>query len=109
MTAHSTITAWNYRSAVHVCPDCSGTGKVRAFRRATVNDPYPETDCDCGLGEHEPECPVCGFDQVVPGIDCLACETIALLHDKDFARFDPAKFAESIGHAVAARSVEEAL
>ena len=94
---------WNYQSGVYVCDLCEGQGVVHSFRQATINDPYPETPCDCGLGEHEPECPVCGFGQQISGYDCVACDTIDSLTDADFANLDADAFAAAVKVAVAAR------
>ena len=102
-TAPALTPAWNYTSGVYVCDACEGTGVVHAFRRATIDDPYPERPCECGQGEHEPECPVCGFDQVVQGYDCLACDTVASMHPGELARFDADAFATAIRIAIKAR------
>lgn len=91
---------WNYRSAVTSCKTCEGTGTVYAIRRPTVNDPYPEDPCPHGCKEHEPECEVCGYTQETIGYDCLACDTIASLVDRDLARFDPEAFHKAIIIAV---------
>jgi DnaJ-class molecular chaperone len=101
------MTAWNYHSNVTACPDCEGSGYVHSHRRATIDDPYPENRCECGLGEHNPECAVCGFNQVVAGYDCLACDTVAALTDSDFADFAPGAFAEAVKVAVIARMNSE--
>lgn len=94
---------WNWHSAVTVCTECNGHGTVRSHRQPTVSDPYPETACDCGLGEHEPECAVCGYNLPITGFDCLACETVALLSDSELGRFNPDAFAEAIVQAVEVR------
>ena len=91
---------WNYRSHVKCCTECEGTGWVRAVRRATIDDPYPESPCDNCSGEHEPECEVCGYDLPVEGYDCLACETVAALNESDLRKFDPAAFADAVAVAV---------
>jgi hypothetical protein len=102
--------AWNYRSVVMACKDCDGTGEVHSNRIATINDPYPTNPCDCGLGQHEPECEVCGFNQVVGGYDCLVCNTIADLTDRELAQFDPEAFAAAVkvAHAKALADVRKA-
>lgn len=94
---------WNYRSVVTTCPTCEGTGTVASHRRPTVDDPYPETPCDNCDGEHEPECEVCGFGLEVSGYDCLACDTIASLTDKDFAKLNDSELAGAIMRAAAMR------
>lgn len=91
---------WNYTSQVAVCGACEGTGKVASHRRPTIDDPYPETDCDCGLGEHEPECQVCGYNMPVQGYDCLACDTVAGLYESELKAFDAAAFAAAVAVAV---------
>lgn len=79
MNAHTPIAptermnAWHNKSGVGHCSTCNDTGKVHAFRRATVNDPYPEADCDECFGmDHA--CEVCGNTIHIPGYDCLACD-----------------------------------
>lgn len=101
-----TLKRWDYRSCVTVCPDCEGSGTVASHHRPTVIDPYPERPCDCGLGEHEPECPVCGYNLILEGFDCLACETIAFLNEDELLAFDPDSFAAAIRRAYAAASAE---
>jgi hypothetical protein len=60
-------------------------------------------NCDAGAGHrncnHFLECPVCGFDQYVPGFDCLACDTIAHLYPADLVNLDVAKLAAAMGAA----------
>ena len=99
---------WNYNSHVKVCAECNGAGTVRAERRATVNDPYPETACDCGLGEHEPCCEVCGYNLPIAGYDCLACETANSLYASDLAKFDADTFAAALKVAVS-KALNEAI
>ena len=55
--------------------------------------------CDGRRCSHITECAVCGFDQVLPGFDCLACETVGHLFPADLARFDVAKFAAAVAVA----------
>lgn len=92
---------WNRFSHVTTCPDCLGAGVVHAYRRPTVNDPYPETPCECGLGEHLPECEVCGYNLEVAGYDCLACDTVASLDASALKHFDADAFAAAIKVALA--------
>ena len=92
---------WNYRSGVASCHICDGAGVVHAARRATIDDPYPETDCECGIGEHLPECEVCGFTIEVPGYDCLACQTVADIPAKLLNADTATKLAAAIMRAVA--------
>jgi hypothetical protein len=96
---------WNHNSHVSACPECEGSGVVAADRRATIDDPYPEKPCDCGRGEHEPECPVCGFTHVLPGYDCLVCETVAVLPDEMLSTMGKVDFIKGLIRAFyAARS-----
>ena len=83
---------WNYNSHVTACETCGGAGYVDAHRQPTIDDPYPQHDCECGIGEHEPECAVCGFDQIIAGYDCIVCDTAATLREHDLRRFDTADF-----------------
>lgn len=85
-------TRWNYNSVVTFCTECNGAGVVRAHRAATINDPYPECECDCGLGEHEPVCEVCGFNQPITGYDCLVCDTVSSLVESDLRKLDANAF-----------------
>jgi hypothetical protein len=72
---------WNYHSGVTCCQHCEGTNRVAAHRQATIHDPFPEEECEYCSEEHLPECPVCGFDLETRGADCLACDTIGMLHE----------------------------
>ena len=100
--------AWNYSSGVASCPECDGQGVVPAHRPRTVNDPYPEDRCEaCDGEERAPECPVCGFDQVVIGYDCLACDTAASMYASDLAAFDADKFAAALKVAVGLALADE--
>ena len=94
---------WNHYSVVTCCDTCEGAGVIAHYRQPTTNDPYPERPChDCD-GEHVAECPVCGFGLEVSGYDCLACETIASLTDKDFAKLNDSELAGAIMRAAAMR------
>lgn len=87
---------WNRFSHVTACPDCLGAGVVHAYplsiRRAI---------CECGLGEHLPECQVCGYNLEVAGYDCLACDTVASLDASALKYFDADAFAAAIKVALA--------
>ena len=100
MNAPANITTWNYYSGVAVCGLCEGAGVTHSHRRPSVDDPYPTNDCECGLGEHEPCCPVCGYNLPVDGYDCLACDTANALYPSELAKFDPDTFAKSLAVAV---------
>lgn len=66
---------WDYNSGVHSCGTCNGLGTVEAFRRATVDDPYPENPCpDCD--GYEAACDVCGSTIEAKGYDCLICAMV---------------------------------
>lgn len=97
---HLSPQPWNKRSGVTACDTCDGAGRIASFRRPSVNDPYPEQPCPDCVGEHAAECPVCGFDQVVKGYDCLACDTAASLTDGELAAFDAEGFAAALKIAV---------
>jgi len=86
------VKPWDYNSDVSVCPDCEGTGEAPSWRQATVNDPYPTDPCKCGRGEHEPECPVCGYNLPVSGFDCLACATVGAMLPATLKQFDAEAF-----------------
>lgn len=101
MTAYTPIPkAWNHRSGVYACSECGGAGAVHAHRRPTINDPYPEKPCDCGLGEHLPECEVCGFTQEMDGYDCFVCDTVGSLTDADLRKLDVDEFTAAVRVAV---------
>lgn len=75
---------WNYYGEVKVCRTCDGAGLIPSFRRATVDDPYPESPCpDCDGEPHEPECEVCGFHLPIAGYDCFVCDTVSGLYAAD--------------------------
>lgn len=86
----------NHNSHVTACTDCGGTGEVSSHRQPTTGDPYPSNPCECGLGDHDPECAVCGFGQIIPGYDCLVCETVISLFPADLTKFDPIAFAAAL-------------
>ena len=98
---------WNWNSHVKVCPDCEGTGAIHSHRRATINDPFPETECECGLGEHEPECEVCGFNTLVEGYDCFVCATIGELTTKALPKVSPENLVEAMSQALKLAQDEE--
>lgn len=91
---------WNYHSNVTVCSECDGAGRVHATRRATIDDPYPESPCQSCEGPHDPECSVCGFNQQVHGYDCLACDTVASLYESELRAFNADDFAAALKQAV---------
>lgn len=94
---------WNRHSGVLACATCGGHGTFHSMRRATVNDPYPESPCpDCDGQEHYPECEVCGFDQEVAGFDCLACDTVEQLLPSALAGIDAEAFTAAFKRALAA-------
>jgi len=100
------IQHWNYHSAVTCCETCEGTGTVRAARRATIIDPYPESPCpDCD-GEHLPECKVCGCGVIVPGYDCIACYVVGELPAHHLDAESIGQIAIAIAHAAKARAAQ---
>lgn len=90
---------WNYFSAVSVCETCEGTGKVAHYKQPTSGDPFPEMDCEDCHAPHAAECPVCGFDQYVPGYNCLACDTVLAMDAYQLGRFNPDDFAKAVAVA----------
>jgi len=92
--------AWNHLSEVTACTQCEGHGAIASHHQPSTWDPYPSEPCDACDGEpHDPECEVCGFDQVVPGYNCLVCDTIASMFPADLAKLDVAKFAAAMAVA----------
>lgn len=67
------LNAWHNKSGVGHCSTCNDTGVVHSMRRATINDPYPETACDDCYGMDQ-ACGVCGNTVHVKGFDCLVCD-----------------------------------
>lgn len=69
---------WDYRSGVSECRDCEGAGFICKTPHYThPHDPRRvDVECDhCGSVGHT-ACEVCGFDIVVPGYDCIVCQTV---------------------------------
>lgn len=91
---------WNYKSGIHHCETCDGTGYVASHRRPTIDDPYPEQVCEACDRPDAGCCAVCGFDQHIPGTDCLACETVALLFPAQLFSFDVDAFSDCLKEAV---------
>ena len=92
--------AWNRYSEVAACPDCNGMGVLPGYQRATIHDPYPERPCDCGLGEHLPECSVCGSTVEVPGYDCFVCQMVYDLPDSLLTPATAATLSAAIARAI---------
>lgn len=104
MLSQTTVRPWNYYSEVRTCATCDGLGVIHDSRiRPSVWNPYPEMACPDCEGEHGPTCDVCGFTVPVAGYDCLVCETVASLTDKDCSALDSAALAAAIMRAVAQR------
>lgn len=95
--------AWNHYSCVLVCEECNGTGTVRSTRHASVDDPYPEEPCDHCEGEHEPECPVCGYNRIIPGFVCLACDLALEMPVDAITKRDAGSLVKAILNALEAR------
>ena len=69
------LNAWCRQSGVGHCETCDDNGLVRAYRQPTIDDPYPEIECDDCYGmDHA--CEVCGNPVYVSGFECLACDTV---------------------------------
>lgn len=98
-TTNKTATRpWNYHSAVSDCQACEGHGGVWNGRGLGGNDPdswsVPCEDCEeTGI---EP-CSVCGFNVHVAGTDCLACQTVFEIADKDLTPEVRAALLDAVG------------
>ena len=66
---------WYSNSGITKCDRCEGQGSYWNGRGFGGTDPDSwDIDCpDCDAQGHH-ACGVCGFDVVVPGFDCLACD-----------------------------------
>jgi len=102
MTTINLKDRWNHRSHVTVCQECNGLGEVHSHRQPTIHDPYPTSPCDECDGPNDPECVVCGYDLIVRGVDCLVCDTVAIMDANELRQFDADKFAAAAKVAVAA-------
>jgi DnaJ-class molecular chaperone len=71
-----TAKPWDYHSGVYHCETCEGTGVIASCRRATIDDPYPEDDCNDCEGVGHGDCKVCGFAYAMMGYDCFVCATV---------------------------------
>lgn len=96
---------WDYFSGVSECEACEGTGSFCKPPRGML---YPnplewQVGCDDCAETGVFNCPVCGFDEVVEGYDCLVCATVNDLSTANMKRINPADLAESIARAIAAR------
>ncbi len=92
---------WDYRSGVSECETCAGSGSVckpprGTYRYNPLEWEVPCEDCE-GLGVHA--CPVCGFDEVVEGYDCIVCQTVHDLSPANMKRINPADLAEAFAQA----------
>lgn len=90
---------WNRFSGVASCPECEGTGFVS--NGYLEPNPFPARICEEGGadGYHGPECPVCGFRQVVQGYSCFACDTVEALDDEACAALDVSALATALMYA----------
>jgi hypothetical protein len=91
------LNAWSLRSGVSHCSTCDDTGMVASHRRPTIDDPYPEIECDDCSAE-DTACKVCGNPVYVSGFDCLACDTVINLSGDQL----DAETAEELGKAITA-------
>ena len=96
---------WNYHSAVTPCATCEGTGEVWNGKGNGGNDP-DSFNVDCpNCGDPTPgvfACKVCGFQHVVPGYDCLACETVAAIPVADLHNLPTHHLTRAIEEALGA-------
>jgi len=99
------LAKWNHASGVIPCTLCEGRGTVWNGKGLGGNDPESwDIDCpDCEGHGHEP-CKVCGFDMVVAGYDCLVCDTVYALTDKDLSLVDPVAFTVAFAKALKAEA-----
>lgn len=94
------LNAWYRKSGVGHCSTCNDLGVVASQRRATINDPYPETTCDdCG-GDTDHACKVCGNTVHVKGFDCLACDMVLELGSDQLDDDTAAELAKAVVQAV---------
>lgn len=91
---------WYHESGVVACPTCDGRGEVASHKRPSTGDPYPTKRCEDCHGPHSPECPVCGFDQVVSGWDCLACDIVRGMTAEELENFSVVSFSVSLRTAL---------
>lgn len=102
------LNAWYRNSGVGHCSTCNDIGVVASQRRATINDPYPETTCDdCG-GDTDHACAVCGNTVHVKGFDCLACDMVLELGSDQLDDDTAAELAKAVTRAVAAAAAHRA-
>lgn len=99
MNAQTSIRRWDHASHVASCTTCEGKGEVWNGKGLGGNDPDSwNVECpDCNGAGHF-ACKVCGFDLVIAGFDCFACD---VTHDIP-ASMLTADTAAQIGTAMAA-------
>lgn len=94
---------WNAKSQVRECPECDGNGwrdEWRGVYGTVFCEGGAEVRCDECNGLGQIDCPVCGFGQIVGGVDCMVCDTIALLTPEELAEFDRAMFTRAFNYAL---------
>lgn len=92
---------WNYNSCTNPCGECDGTGAHAVNPHLRVGDPsYHEIDCDECEGSGHTHCEVCGFDVVIPGYDCLACQMVYDIPDNLLTDKVADALAEAVRNAI---------
>lgn len=95
-------TAWYRQSGVIQCERCEGQGSFWNGRGLGGNDPDSwDIDCeDCDAHGHH-ACGVCGFDIPVTGVDCLACDLVRELDEKQLTDEVADKLAAAVKASIA--------
>lgn len=92
---------WYSNSGITKCEHCDGHGSYWNGRGLGGNDPESwAIPCEhCEETGHR-DCEVCGFDIVVPGADCLACDMVRELSSDQLTDEVADKLAASIKAAI---------
>lgn len=92
---------WNVKSGICPCWQCDGVGREMACPNLRVGDPSNhEIDCDVCEGAGHTHCEVCGFDVVIPGYDCLACQMVYDIPDNLLTDKVADALAEAVRNAI---------
>jgi hypothetical protein len=78
MTTDPRPRRWDHHSGVTECETCDGSGLIdKTPLNRVYRDPPGTWDEPCPDCEEQGVvcCPVCGWDQVVPGYDCWVCSS----------------------------------
>lgn len=104
-----TSTSWNYKSGVTECTDCDGRGSVWDGKgTGHAFDPdSSDIDCDVCDGQGVHSCDVCGFDQIIDGVDCIVCDTVALMSPAQLKAFNLDSFIEAFKTALEAARADQ--